>query len=88
MPVVVSCRRCVRMKHLSAVTILGLGVSNLNKTLPFAATFSGFGDLIPWLVYLTFFFIKGFIKSGLKKYIAYQFDVCLTLRKLLAEVRV
>ncbi|CAI8616612.1 unnamed protein product [Vicia faba] len=50
---------------LGAVAILGLGVSVLTKTLPFAAAFSGFGDPIPWLICLAFFFAKGFIKTGL-----------------------
>ncbi|KAL2328802.1 hypothetical protein Fmac_022229 [Flemingia macrophylla] len=58
---------------LGAVAILGLGVSVLTKTLPFAAAFSGFGDPIPWLIALAFFFAKGFIKTGLGNRVAYQF---------------
>lgn len=58
---------------LGAVAILGLGVSVLTKTLPFAAAFSGFGDPIPWLICLAFFFAKGFIKTGLGNRVAYQF---------------
>ncbi|KAL4293009.1 hypothetical protein AHAS_Ahas18G0085200 [Arachis hypogaea] len=73
MPVVVSCRRCIQLKHLGAIAILGLGVSILTKILPFAAAFSGFGDPIPWLVCLAFFFTKGFIKLGLANRVAYQF---------------
>ncbi|KAL4301290.1 hypothetical protein AHAS_Ahas17G0286100 [Arachis hypogaea] len=59
--------------HLSAVAILGLGVSIFTKILPFIAAFSGFGDPIPWLVCLAFFFAKGFIKPGLGNQVAYQF---------------
>ncbi|XP_054813942.1 dicarboxylate transporter 1, chloroplastic-like [Prosopis cineraria] len=58
---------------LGAVAILGLGVSVLTKTLTFAAAFSGFGDPIPWLICLAFFFARGFIKTGLGNRIAYQF---------------
>ncbi|TKY67402.1 Dicarboxylate transporter 1 [Spatholobus suberectus] len=58
---------------LGAVAILGLGVSVLTKTLTFAAAFSGFGDPIPWLIALAFFFAKGFIKTGLGNRVAYQF---------------
>ncbi|XP_061350236.1 dicarboxylate transporter 1, chloroplastic [Gastrolobium bilobum] len=58
---------------LGAVAILGLGVSVLTKTLPFAAAFSGFADPIPWLIALAFFFAKGFIKTGLGNRVAYQF---------------
>lgn len=55
------------------MAILGLGVSVLTKTLPFVAAFSGFGDPIPWLICLAFFFAKGFIKTGLGNRVAYQF---------------
>ncbi|KAF7805403.1 dicarboxylate transporter 1, chloroplastic [Senna tora] len=58
---------------LGAVALLGLGVSVLTKTLTFAAAFSGFGDPIPWLICLAFFFARGFIKTGLGNRIAYQF---------------
>uniref|UniRef100_A0A7N2M2Q0 Uncharacterized protein n=1 Tax=Quercus lobata TaxID=97700 RepID=A0A7N2M2Q0_QUELO len=57
---------------LSAVALLGLGVSMLTKTLTFAAAFSAFGDPIPWLIALAFFFARGFIKTGLGNRIAYQ----------------
>ncbi|KAJ7980783.1 Dicarboxylate transporter 1, chloroplastic [Quillaja saponaria] len=58
---------------LGAVALLGLGASVLTKTLTFAAAFSGFGDPIPWLICLAFFFARGFIKTGLGNRIAYQF---------------
>ncbi|KAF7801282.1 dicarboxylate transporter 1, chloroplastic-like [Senna tora] len=58
---------------LGAVAVIGLGVSVLTKTLTFAAAFSGFGDPIPWLICLAFFFARGFIKTGLGNRIAYQF---------------
>jgi anion transporter len=52
---------------------MGLGASVLTKTLPFSAAFSAFGDPIPWLIALAFFFARGFIKTGLGNRIAYQF---------------
>ncbi|KAL4198338.1 hypothetical protein AMTRI_Chr03g139710 [Amborella trichopoda] len=58
---------------LGAVALLGLGATVLTKTLTFAAAFSAFGDPIPWLIALAFFFARGFIKTGLGKRVAYQF---------------
>ncbi|KAG5054311.1 hypothetical protein JHK85_006821 [Glycine max] len=61
------------LHHSIASAILGLGVFVLTKTLPFAASFSGFGDPIPWLIALAFFFAKGFIKTDLGNCVVYQF---------------
>lgn len=58
---------------LGAVAIMGLGATVLTKTLTFSAAFSAFGDPIPWLIALAFFFARGFIKTGLGNRIAYQF---------------
>lgn len=58
---------------LGAVALLGLGASVLTKTLTFTAAFSAFGDPIPWLIALAFFFARGFIKTGLGNRVAYQF---------------
>ncbi|KAG0458418.1 hypothetical protein HPP92_023575 [Vanilla planifolia] len=58
---------------LGAVALLGLGACVLTKTLTFAAAFSAFGDPIPWLIALAFFFARGFIKTGLGNRVAYQF---------------
>ncbi|XP_078442014.1 dicarboxylate transporter 1 [Wolffia australiana] len=58
---------------LGAVALLGLGAAVLTKTLTFAAAFSAFGDPIPWLIALAFFFARGFIKTGLGNRVAYQF---------------
>ncbi|GJP30981.1 hypothetical protein CLOM_g7540 [Closterium sp. NIES-68] len=58
---------------LGAVALMGLGVSVLTKTLTFAAAFSSFGDPIPWLIALAFFFAKGFINTGLGNRVGYQF---------------
>ncbi|KAI4386254.1 hypothetical protein MLD38_004200 [Melastoma candidum] len=58
---------------LGAVALMGLGASVLTKTLTFAAAFSAFGDPIPWLIALAFFFARGFIKTGLGNRIAYHF---------------
>ncbi|KAL5729356.1 dityrosine synthesis enzyme [Ranunculus cassubicifolius] len=49
---------------------MGLGAAVLTKTLTFAFAFSAFGDPIPWLIVLAFFFAKGFIKTGLGNRIA------------------
>jgi hypothetical protein len=43
---------------------MGLGASVLTKTLTFATAFLAFVDPIPWLIVLTFFFARGFIKKG------------------------
>jgi len=58
---------------LGAVALMGLGAAVLTKTLTFAAAFSAFGDQIPWLIALAFFFARGFIKTGLGNRVAYQF---------------
>ncbi|KAJ7299206.1 hypothetical protein O6H91_18G023900 [Diphasiastrum complanatum] len=58
---------------LGAVALMGLGASVLTKTLPFSGAFSAFGDPIPWLIALAFFFARGFIKTGLGNRVAYQF---------------
>ncbi|GAA0144197.1 primary active transporter [Lithospermum erythrorhizon] len=58
---------------LGVVALMGLGACVLTKTLTFAAAFSAFGDPIPWLIALAFFFARGFIKTGLGNRIAYQF---------------
>lgn len=58
---------------LGAVALMGLGACVLTKTLTFAAAFSAFGDPIPWLIALAFFFARGFIKTGLGNRVAYQF---------------
>nr|WMQ58783.1 dicarboxylate transporter 1 [Lilium hybrid cultivar] len=57
---------------LGAVALLGLGASVLTKTLTFTAAFSGFGDSIPWLLALAFFFARGFMKTGLGSRVAYH----------------
>ncbi|XP_078172064.1 dicarboxylate transporter 1 [Carex rostrata] len=58
---------------LGAVALMGLGASVLTKTLTFSAAFSAFGDPIPWLIALAFFFARGFIKTGLGNRLAYHF---------------
>ena len=45
---------------LGAVALLDLDASVLTKTLTFAAAFSAFGDSIPWLIALAFFFALAF----------------------------
>ncbi|KAJ8637981.1 hypothetical protein MRB53_012248 [Persea americana] len=58
---------------LGAVALMGLGASVLTKTPTFTAAFSAFGDPIPWLIALAFFFARGFIKTGLGNRVANQF---------------
>eukprot|EP00898_Chlorokybus_atmophyticus_P000990 jgi/Chlat1/1892/Chrsp145S00773 len=58
---------------LGAVALLGLGAAVLTKTLTFAAAFSAFGNEIPWLIALAFFFAKGFSNTGLGERVAYMF---------------
>ncbi|KAL4373579.1 hypothetical protein AHAS_Ahas05G0095900 [Arachis hypogaea] len=71
MPVVVSFRRCIRLK---VQKILLPDVVQPRRSWSSIAgareTFSGFGNLIPSLVCLAFFFAKGFIKpaSGTASY--------------------
>ena len=60
---------------LDAVALLDLGASVLTKMLMFVAIFSVFGDPIPWLIALAFFFARGFIKTGLGNRIAYRLVV-------------
>ena len=43
---------------LGTVALLDLGAFVLTKTLTFAAAFFAFGDPIPWLIALTFFFAQ------------------------------
>ncbi|KAF6154129.1 hypothetical protein GIB67_016381 [Kingdonia uniflora] len=50
---------------LGAVALLGLGATVLTNTLTFKAAFSGFGDPIPWLIALAYFFSIGFVQTGL-----------------------
>ena len=49
---------------LGAVALLDLGASMLTKTLTFATAFSAFGDSIPWLIALAFFFTLAFNTIG------------------------
>ena len=49
---------------LGAVALLDLGAFVLTKTLTFAAAFSAFGDSIPWLIALAFFFALAFNTIG------------------------
>ena len=60
---------------LGTVALLGLGASVLTKMLTFVAVFSAFGDPIPWLIALAFFFALEFIKTGLENRITYQLVV-------------
>ncbi|CAK7331022.1 unnamed protein product [Dovyalis caffra] len=74
---------------LGAVALIGLGASVLTKTLTFAAAFSAFGDPIPWLIALAFFFARGFIKTGLGNRIAAgdSFCFCTSRRDFLPLVK-
>jgi len=56
---------------LGAVALISLGVTMVTGTLPFASAFSAFSSEIPWLIALSFFLARGFIKTGLGNRIAY-----------------
>lgn len=56
---------------LGAVAMTALGMTMWTGTLPFSAAFSAFSNEIPWLIALSFFLARGFIKTGLGNRIAY-----------------
>ncbi|KAG0460143.1 hypothetical protein HPP92_023271 [Vanilla planifolia] len=66
-------RNAWQLLAIFLATIIGIITQPLPSTLTFAAAFSAFGDPIPWLIALAFFFARGFIKTGLGNRVAYQF---------------
>ncbi|XP_051144371.1 dicarboxylate transporter 2.1, chloroplastic-like [Andrographis paniculata] len=58
---------------VGAWAFLGLTVSILTKTLSFRAAFSAFTNEVIWLTVFSFFFARGFVKTGLGDRIATYF---------------
>lgn len=58
---------------VGAWAFLGLTVSVVSCTLPFAAAFSAFTNEVIWLIVISFFFARGFVKTGLGDRIATYF---------------
>ncbi|KAI9095690.1 hypothetical protein K1719_026250 [Acacia pycnantha] len=55
---------------VGAWAFLGLTTSIVTKTLSFSAAFSAFTDQVIWLIVISFFFARGFVKTGLGDRIA------------------
>ncbi|KAK3185092.1 hypothetical protein Dsin_032378 [Dipteronia sinensis] len=62
---------------VGAWAFLGLTTSILTKTLTFSAAFSAFTSEVIWLIVISFFFARGFVKTGLGDRIATYFVKCL-----------
>ncbi|XP_050261856.1 dicarboxylate transporter 2.1, chloroplastic isoform X3 [Quercus robur] len=58
---------------VGAWAFLGLTVTVLTKTLSFATAFSAFTNEVIWLIVISFFFARGFVKTGLGNRIATYF---------------
>nr|GMC78530.1 dicarboxylate transporter 2.1, chloroplastic-like [Ipomoea batatas] len=58
---------------VGAWAFLGLTTSVLTKTLPFSAAFGAFTNEVIWLIVISFFFARGFVKTGLGDRIATYF---------------
>jgi di/tricarboxylate transporter len=58
---------------VGAWAFLGLTASVVTKTLSFSYTFSAFTNEVIWLIVISFFFVRGFIKTGLGDRIATYF---------------
>ncbi|KAK9867232.1 hypothetical protein WJX84_005620 [Apatococcus fuscideae] len=59
-----------------AWAFLAVTVAVVTKTLSFAAAFSAFNNDVIWLIVVSFFFAKGFEKTGLGKRVATIFVKC------------
>ncbi|XP_078440985.1 dicarboxylate transporter 2.1, chloroplastic-like [Wolffia australiana] len=58
---------------VGAWAFLGLTASVLTKTLSFGAAFSAFTNEVIWLIVISFFFARGFVKTGLGDRVATYF---------------
>ncbi|CAK8530316.1 unnamed protein product [Lathyrus sativus] len=58
---------------VGAWAFLGLTTSVVTKTLAFTAAFSAFTNEVIWLIVISFFFARGFVKTGLGDRIATYF---------------
>ncbi|KAG6555970.1 hypothetical protein Mapa_001910 [Marchantia paleacea] len=58
---------------VGAWAFMGLTVTVLTKTLPFAVAFHAFTNEVLWLIVISFFFARGFVKTGLGDRVATYF---------------
>lgn len=58
---------------VGAWAFLGLTAAVLTKTLTFAAAFGAFTNEVIWLIVISFFFARGFVKTGLGDRVATYF---------------
>lgn len=58
---------------VGAWAFIGLTTSVITNTLPFAVAFSAFNNEVIWLIVISFFFARGFVKTGLGDRIATYF---------------
>lgn len=58
---------------MGAVAVLGTAVTALTGTLSIKESLSGFGNTTIWLIVISFFVARGFIKTGLGSRIGYMF---------------
>ncbi|XP_011043103.1 PREDICTED: dicarboxylate transporter 2.1, chloroplastic-like [Populus euphratica] len=58
---------------VGAWAFLGLTTSVVTRTLPFSTAFSAFTSEVIWLIVISFFFARGFVKTGLGDRIATYF---------------
>jgi DASS family divalent anion:Na+ symporter len=58
---------------VGAWAFLGLTAAVATRTLPFDAAFSAFTNEVIWLIVISFFFARGFVKTGLGDRIATYF---------------
>jgi DASS family divalent anion:Na+ symporter len=63
----------VRAMPMTPISILGLSIAILTKTLTLPQALSGFSDTVIWLIVSSFFIARAFIKTGLGNRIAYHF---------------
>ncbi|XP_057502453.1 dicarboxylate transporter 2.1, chloroplastic-like [Actinidia eriantha] len=56
-----------------ACAFLGLTTTIVTKTLPFSTAFGAFTNEVIWLIVISFFFARGFVKTGLGDRIATHF---------------
>ncbi|KAI4296403.1 hypothetical protein L6164_036364 [Bauhinia variegata] len=62
---------------VGAWALLGLTTTIVTKTLTFSAAFGAFTNEVIWLIVISFFFARGFVKTGLGDRIATYFVKCL-----------
>jgi DASS family divalent anion:Na+ symporter len=67
---------------MGAVAMLGIVATALTGTLEIEESLSGFGNRVIWLIVITFFISRGFIKTGLGKRIAWLFIALLGKKSL------